>query len=165
VEGVRSMIDGNARSRMRAPALLTALALALGAAACGDDDAESGDSSNAAQQAETRTFPDTPAGQVRETYATFVDTFYKRQPELVCESLTASARKELGKGHQGCEKRFDLYFGNTELGKHKPYIVKLKLKGRQASAMVKTKTSKQYPVTFAKENGEWKVSGGWGGGA
>jgi hypothetical protein len=164
VDGI-SMLDGNASSRMRSLALLGGLVLALGAAACGDDDAESGDSSNAAQQAEKRDFPDTPEGQVRETYATFVDTFYKRQPRLVCESLTAAARKELGQGHQGCEKRFDLYFDNTELGSNKPYIVKLKLEGRRASAMVKTRTSKQYPVTFSKENGQWRVSGGWGGGA
>ena len=164
MEGIRSMSNRSASARMRWLVLLTALVLALGAAACGDD-AESGDSPNAAQQGETRDFPDTPEGQVRETYATFVDTFYKRQPRLVCESLTAAARKELGQGHQGCEKRFDLYFDNTELGENRPYIVKLKLEGQRASAMVKTKTSKQDPVTFSKENGQWRVSGGWGGGA
>ena len=97
MEGIRSMSNRSASARMRWLVLLTALVLALGAAACGDD-AESGDSPNAAQQGETRDFPDTPEGQVRETYATFVDTFYKRQPRLVCESLTAAARKELGQG-------------------------------------------------------------------
>jgi hypothetical protein len=164
VERAWSVVEGDGRRRHRALALLAVLVLALGAVACGDD-GDGGDSPNAqGGDGETTAVDNSPEGQIRSTYASFVDTFYGKDATAVCESLTASARKRVGRDHQGCEKRFQTLFDSTTLGRNKPYVVHLRVDGPRALALVKTKTSNRYPVPFQKENGEWKLDGGWGGG-
>lgn len=161
MEGVWSMFNGNGLARLRALTLLAVMVLALGVAACGDDD--DGNTSNAAQKSESTTVDNSPEGQIRSTYAGFIETFYGKDAKDVCERLTASARKRVGRGYKGCEQRFETFFKTANFGKNKPYVVKLRLDGPRALAFVKTKTSKQYPVPFQKENGEWKLDGGWSG--
>lgn len=162
MEGFQPMINANDRTKLRALALLAALTMALGAAACGDDDDGGGDSSNVAQEAET-TFDNSPEGQIKQAYSDFVDLFYSKRPAEVCGQLTQSAAKRMGKGFGGCEKRLAIYFKESNLSQDKPYVVKLRIDGPRAIAMVKTKKSNRYPVPFRRQNGEWKVDGGWNG--
>jgi hypothetical protein len=160
-------MDGNegGAARRRALALAVAIVLALGAAACGsdDDDGDGGDAeaSNAAEQrsSSTREVGGSPEEQIRALYASYVGAVYGKSPEAACDTMTPAVQRYVGAG-VGCRKRFaDI---GTRLTEEKPFIVELSVNGSTARARVKTKTSRSYPILFAKVDGRWKISGGAG---
>ncbi|HYI99578.1 MAG TPA: hypothetical protein VEX36_07890 [Thermoleophilaceae bacterium] len=161
-------MEGDVRSRFRIFTLLALLALALGAAACGDDDdgGEDGASKPAASTSQDGVdpadFDNTPDGQVRLVYAQFVDAFYDKKVSETCALMTARTQKDVATGTGSCEAGLRNYFkGGSTVVKDRPRIVRLKITGSRAVAITQVKGSARYPVPFAKQDGQWKVNGGW----
>lgn len=152
----------------RVVAVVAVLVLALGTTACSgsDDDGDPGGpnggapaAANEAAANEEESFGSGPEGQIKSLYSEFGDAMLADDAEAACATLTRRAQKRFG-GDGSCEQRFEAMFKNTSgSGGQKAFIVKLKIHGDKAKAGVKTKTSQIYPVDFAKEDGEWKISG------
>lgn len=158
-------MEGDFRLRLRMMALAALLVLALGAAACGDDD--DGGDGNATAKAQDgvdpAAFDDTPDGQVRLSYAQFVDAFYDKDARASCALMTKKTQRAVAaNGNGGCEAGLKNYFtSGSELVKDRPRIVRLKITGSRAVAITQVKGSARYPVPFVKQDGKWKVNGGW----
>lgn len=145
----------------RGAGLLVMLALALGAASCGDsEDADGGGDAAAAERKQV--FANTPDGRIRATYADFVDVFYERDAQAICDLMTQRTQRELAKQmrkDKSCKSRVGFYFDNgSRPVKDKPKILRIKIKGSRAVAVTQVKGSRRYPVSFAKEDGEWKLT-------
>jgi hypothetical protein len=166
-------MEGDVLLRFRVVALAASLILALGAAACGDDESEGGDGDGKAaaksqEGVDPAAFDDTPDGQVRLTYAQFVDAFYDKDARASCALMTTKTQRDVatnapkGKGKGDCEAGLENYFtSGGKLAKDRPRIVKLEITGSRAVAITQVKGSARYPVPFAKQDGRWKVNGGW----
>lgn len=154
-------------SKHRLLALLATVALALGAAACGDSDDDNGGAAaqGQSQNGDQAPVDNSPEGQIRATYAKYTDTFYTKDPEAICAMLGQKAQRQwAGKTDKTCEAGIKRFFGaGATLGKNRPYLVKIRINGQQALATAKTKTSNTYPVPMVKENGEWKINIGGAG--
>ncbi|HEX2161340.1 MAG TPA: hypothetical protein VHF88_05905 [Thermoleophilaceae bacterium] len=141
----------------RLAVLLALLALSLGAAACGgsDDDEATAQKGHAAGMTGDER-------EIHDLYAEVTDRFYAKDAAGVCGLMTDAARRDQGKkSKQTCEEWFKALWQSGTLGKNKPYIAKLAIRGGKAQARVKTKNSKLYPVEFTREDGRWKVSDGF----
>jgi hypothetical protein len=165
------MTGGRRRTTTRPgrPALLlAALVLALAVVACGSDDdggsaevAQAGsDDRGGAGGAEPVATGGSPEDQIKAVYAAYVAGFYDKDPEAICATMTTSLQRQIA-ASRTCASVFEPIVA-SELGKSKPYIAKLTVRGSKATATVKTKTSNGYPARFAKQDGVWKISGGAG---
>jgi hypothetical protein len=162
-------MEGEIRLRFHVLALVALLTLALGVAACGDSDDDSGGDANAAAQARDRVdpadFDNTPDGQLRLSYAQFVDAFYRKDPQTACDLMTRGMQSKLAKEmrkRKTCEARLKVHFeSGGKLKKERPRIVRIKFKGSRAMAVTQVKGSARYPIPFAKQEGKWKINGGW----
>lgn len=174
------MMETDSRAKLRVVTLVAVLVLALGAAACGSDD--DGDGDQGAQASSASNDPDpsgttqqvaqtgSPEQRIRTAYAAFVEGFYKKDPATICEGMTTAAQEKFGKqfaasnkrGDASCESQMRLLINSAEsFSKNKPTIVKLKVNGDKATIGAKTKNSDTYNVPYAKEDGVWRVSGGF----
>lgn len=145
---------------VRAMAVAMALVVALGAAACGGEDG--GDGGGAAA-AKTRSGGDpdgTPEEQVKAAYDAFVADFYAHRSGPLCTRLTDDAQQRFG-GDRPCKRRFDTMFEEETFVADRPYVVQAEVEGDQASVRVKTRKSNAYSVPLRKEDGEWKIDGGF----
>lgn len=161
-----SLQEGSWRPR-RYVALIVGLVLAVGVAACGSDDGSDDGTNAAAERQDARVQqsagvlgdakPGTPQDEIASVYVKHVDAYYTGAPKTVCETMTRAARAAVaGKGT--CEQWVKSTLSGGDISPNRPYIVKLDLRGDRASALVKTKNSQRYPLTFVKEDGEWRVS-------
>jgi hypothetical protein len=165
-------MEGQIRLRFHMLVLVALLALVLGAAACGDSDDDGGGDANASAQSkrgvDPADFAKTPDGQLRLSYARFVDAFYKGDSEMACDMLTSGMQKKLAaemRKRKTCEARLDLHFKTGgKLTKERPRILRIKFNGSRAMALTQVKGSARYPIPFARERGEWRVAGGWSNG-
>lgn len=156
----------NDRYAARLAAGLTAVALAMGAAACGSDDDEPASpkgsaDGNARQVSESPDPKPEPAGDeatIRQIYDELVDAFYAGDGERACALLTKEAQKGLS-GTVPCEKY--IKSKAKELSPERPFIASLRVQGDRAEARAGTKKTAKYPVLFKKIDGEWKIYGGY----
>lgn len=174
------MMETDSRTKLRVATLVAVLVLALGAAACGSDDDGDGDQGSqgasadkdAGQTGATQQVAQTgsPEQRIRTAYAAFVDGFYKNDPAAICNGMTTAAQEKFGKqfaasnkkGDASCESQMRILINSADsFSKNKPSIVKLKVNGNKATIGAKTKNSDTYTVPYAKEDGVWKVSGGF----
>lgn len=143
-------------------ALCIAAALAFVSCGGGDDDADGDAAAKAQRPADAAQLPTTgPKAEIESTYEEYVDGMFHRDARAVCQTMTRSAQAKFGAG-ESCVSRFETVFSTQTLVLKRPYIAKLHVRGDEATARVKTRTSKQYPTHFAKQDGVWKISGGVG---
>jgi hypothetical protein len=154
------------RSRYRAAALAALLALALGAASCGDDD-DGGDSGGAAAQTRQQgeldpaSFDNTPEGQIRAAHARYVNIVYSDHPERICQFSSAKAKREWRGKADSCEEGVKAYYdAGLGLSKDKPRVLKVRIDGPRAVAHTQVKGSNVYTSKFLKEDGQWKLDQG-----
>jgi hypothetical protein len=144
-------------ARKRVIAATAAITMAVGAASCGSDGG--GDAKASARENDEQA--------IKQTYAKLVRAFYAPDPKAGCSVMTEQFQKQFGQStaigggkHKTCEAKFRAVISPTEFAADKPFIVRIRFRGSNAVAQVKTKKSRQYEVPFTRVNGQWKVSGG-----
>lgn len=165
------MMHRNDRWGLRAAALIALLVLALGAAACGDDDDGGNGGNAAAGQSESQDKLDpaafdtsTPEGQIKAAHAEFINVFYTKDAERICELSSRKAQREWKAKTKSCEAGVKSFFdGIQSLAKNRPRVIEVRIDGPRALAQTRVKGSQVYPAPFVKENGEWKIDGGGAG--
>jgi len=145
-----------------------ALALALGASACGGSDDESNGGSENASTAPTTTDgkPQTETQLARAT----IDRLYKghrdSDPSAVCAELSAPAQEQIIQGELGgedvsCEESFEKFFEGSEGSEQKrttltAKVGKVRVNGKRAVASVEFRTGSG-KIPLVKVDGEWKL--------
>lgn len=156
------MIGTPARRAARLAPLAAALAIAVvGVAACGSDDGADGSNGQTASGDEQ---------EIKAVYAKMTDSVYAGKSKVACTTMSRSAAREFGASFtnstgggdvaNGCEAAMD-YVHETIRNNNRPRIVRLKIDGDRATAYAKTKNSDAYPIPFVKEDGEWRINGGY----
>lgn len=139
--------------RLRAVALATAATLALGAAACGDDDG--GSSGSDREQARAT---------VERLYAAIVDG----DAERVCEQLNENAQKQLAAGGLGtesgsCADSFQKFLDEAEKAGGLDLTLKAKVERVEVTGDTAVATVRFGPdgqegeIPLQKVDGEWKL--------
>ena len=126
---------------------LAALALALGAAACGDAGSSGEETS------------------VKRTVNGLYDAFAAKDAAKVCDSLTEERQREIESragagGGKGCERTLELALGfvGGQLKEIKDArVTDVTLDGDEATATVEYK-GKKGDLGLTKQGGEWKIS-------
>jgi hypothetical protein len=161
------MVDRDNRWGLRIAALMALLVLALGAASCGGDDGDDGDGGAAAStqpqdEVDPASFDNTPEGQIRELHAKFINVFYEKDVETVCDLTTRKGQRQWAKGPaKSCEDGLTKFYDSVSgLAKNRPRVLKVRIDGNRALATTRVKGSQNYPVQFRKEDGEWKMDAG-----
>lgn len=164
------MLDRDNRWRLRVAALMALLVLALGTASCGDDDADDGDGGAAANtqsqsqdEVDPASFDDSPEGQIRALHAAFINAFYDKDVETVCDLTTRKGQRLWARGAKSCEDGLKKFYDSVSgLGKNRPRVLKVRIDGQRALATTQVKGNDVYPVQFRKQSGEWKMDAGGG---
>jgi hypothetical protein len=169
----------------RAITLVVLLAVALCMVACGsdnDDDASEGGGGNPAAQSQAggedtqRSEGGSTAGgaqsadttgqedQVHAAYTKYIQTFYSRNPENICnlisqEAQQAWARPPATSCQQGVKA---LFASGATLSPLKPKIANITIKGNKATVSTTKAGKRTGPGPLIKENGQWKVDAGGG---
>jgi hypothetical protein len=164
-------MEGRARMTFRVLALAALLMLVLVVGACGDSDDDGGDGKAAASQSrdgvDPASFDDSPTGQLRLSYAQFIDAFYGKDAQEACGLMSRRMQQKLAsemkrKRDRTCEARLDAYFqGGDQPAKDRPKVVRIKFDGERALAVTQVKGSAKYPIPFVKQDGKWRIDGGW----
>ncbi|MEX1141495.1 MAG: hypothetical protein WEB79_04205 [Thermoleophilaceae bacterium] len=144
-------------------ALATVLLLALGLAACGDD---SSDGSATADQGQADTRSEGDGGdaetEVRATFQALQDAFSERDAEKVCDQLSPQAQKQTGIDGApdtptcvGVAKAlFDQWGENI---RRNAKIVRLRIDGDRALAVITAGETLELPRPFVKTDDGWKM--------
>jgi hypothetical protein len=161
------MVDRDNRWGLRLAALMALLVLALGAASCGGDDGDDGDDGAAAKaqsqgEVDPASFDDSPEGQIRALHARFINVFYDKDLETVCDLTTRKGKRQWAEGPAtSCEDGLKRFFDSVSgLAKNRPRVLRVRIDGDRALATTRVKGSQVYPVQFRKEDGEWKMDAG-----
>ncbi len=148
---------------------MAALVLALGLVACGDsgDEAGPGRDATAAQEG-TAAAGGTDEEQIKAVFGRFKDAFFAGDAEEACALLTERAQKQLaavGKGAPDCVTRFTQMVAINRKGRPgdaKPHVDSVTVKGGEAVAILKAPGSRlTTKAPFVKEDGDWKIDGGF----
>lgn len=168
------MTFGGRRSLTRLAVLAALLALVAGGCGGSDDGdgadasaANGGDGSSGVERAASEGGPATtaeqasgPEAEIRALYAELVENVYAGDMRAACAALTESARRRLS-GGGSCPAAMRSRLDPKTLSKNRPSIVGLEVRGSKAVAQAKTKNSNKYAVPFVREDGEWKIDGGF----
>lgn len=167
------MMGRGDRLGFRVAALLALLVLALGAAACGDDEADGGDGGGSGggsvpqsqQPLDPASFDSSPEGQVEAAHAEFINVFYTKDADRICALSSKKAQRQWRGKLDSCQAGVDAFFkGINKLAADRPRVIDVRIDGPRALAQTRVKGSKVYPAPFVKEDGQWKVDGGGTGG-
>jgi hypothetical protein len=162
-----------ARSAWRLAVLLAAVALIVGAVACGSDDGGDGggDSAAASQDAasgsagdggDEKAVADVGGAEERDIAARVnrvQRAILKGDSALICKNFTTQARREAAKrSRKGtCTDNFDQIAAARVKGAEFPKVVTVKIDGDEADVTLRENDGRTFPVKVLKQGGEWKL--------
>lgn len=141
--------------RARLVMIAAAVALALGAFACGgSDDGGGGDGGRGGD-----------AEQIESAYRGIIAAFEKGDAGAMCASMTDSTQRSirtLSPGSRSCERTFAKLIRIDRTGNKPsptPTEVDVKVNGARATARIAFADGQPVRVPFAREGGRWKLDG------